>query len=374
MSACALIMGYPYATSKPKAADSAAICELTRACVCRHANPKQQKEKIMPDIKHSQTTQLPALSPFVKPYMVPRGVAWQQAYPTILVEADGAVTIMRSPDMEPEKDPYDIEIVESAKAPQEGDFDLVLWDEVNRSEVAREPIFVEPEDFFKKPVPDTLEACLAELADLDRERAELAWRLAHWPEPQASRRLALRDARIAELLRAAAERGDTTAQARLSLAAFTDRRDDEALRWAKAAKAESILARNILTVMGLEGRLPEEAEESALALCPRMPWVLAQPTLQAALHFQSAKGLLGLARSHQKRGGDAHVEWIHRYRKEAFEEMRRAAACGYALAQYHLGKMLREGLGTPCDEAEAKRWFAAAAENGCPLAAAELDR
>lgn len=326
----------------------------------------------MPEIKQTKTTQPLALPPFVKPYLVPRGVAWKQAYPTILVEADGAVTIMRSPDMGPEKDPYEIDIVESSEAPQTGDFDLVFWDEVNRCEVVREPIFVEPEDFFKKPEPDTLEACLAELADLDRERAELAWRLAHWPEPQASRRLALRNARIAELLRAAAERGDTPAQARLSLEAFTDHRDDEALRWAKAAKAESILARNILTVMGLEGPLP--AEESAPALCPRMPWVLAQPTLQAALHFQSAKGLLGLARSHLKRGEDAQAEWIQRYRKEAFEEMRRAAMCGYVFAQYHLGKMLREGIGTPCDEAEARRWFAAAAENGCTLATAELGR
>ncbi|MBL28449.1 MAG: hypothetical protein CMM50_12965 [Rhodospirillaceae bacterium] len=52
----------------------------------------------------------------------------------------------------------------------------------------------------------------------------------------------------------------------------------------------------------------------------------------------------------------------------------RAAAAGYAPAQYFLGQMLEEGRGIPADYPQAAAWYLRAAERGEPAAQAALGR
>ena len=57
---------------------------------------------------------------------------------------------------------------------------------------------------------------------------------------------------------------------------------------------------------------------------------------------------------------------------EALRWYRAAAEQGYAAAQYNLGYMYRSGKGVTRDLAAAERWYTLAAEQGYGDAAAEL--
>ena len=52
----------------------------------------------------------------------------------------------------------------------------------------------------------------------------------------------------------------------------------------------------------------------------------------------------------------------------AFDQYRRAAESGIAMAQLRLGRMYQQGTGTAQDDAQAVRWYRAAADQGYPPA------
>ncbi len=124
-------------------------------------------------------------------------------------------------------------------------------------EVAREAIFVEEMEAFAGPLPDGAEWCWAEIRALDRDLEATMEATAHWPRVPRESRLAARRARLSALLARAAALGDLPAQERLGREAFEAGRDGEALRWLAGLTGRSALAKNVLAVMGLEGRLPE---------------------------------------------------------------------------------------------------------------------
>lgn len=233
-------------------------------------------------------------------------------------------------------------------------------------EAARETLFAEPADAFAGSLPESAEQCWTEVRALDRELAATKEATVHWPRAPRGRRLALREARIRALLTQAANLGDLLAQERLGREAFEAGDDAEALRWLADLTQQSALARSVLAVMGLEGRLPEGMAVPEVSA--GSPWPLAQPMLRAFIRCREGLNMADLAP--RARSFDLAVRW----RQRAVGLLREAAEAGYAYAQFRLARLLGGGLGEDLVAAdEARRWLRAAALGGCREAAKALE-
>ena len=293
------------------------------------------------------------------------GASLETARPLHVLHPDGTMSTLRltaAAEAALEQiDPYERDYTPLADtAAEEAVVELVRV--TDGREVVREPLFVEPADAFAGALPETAERCWAEVRALDRELASTMEATAHWPRLPRGRRLALREARIRALLTQAANLGDLPAQERLGREAFEAGDDAEALRWLAGLTGQSALARSVLAVMGLEGRLPEGVPTPEVS--PGSPWPLAQPTLRAFLRCR--EGVAEAAFAPRARSFDLAMGRLRR----AVGLLREAAEAGYAYAQFRLARLLGGGRGEDRVAAdEARRWLRAAALGGCRAAA-----
>ena len=293
------------------------------------------------------------------------GASLETARPLYVPHPDGTMSTLRltaAAEAALEQiDPYERDYTPLADtAAEEAVVELVRV--TDGREVVREPLFVEPADAFAGALPETAERCWAEVRALDRELASTMEATAHWPRLPRGRRLALREARIRALLTQAANLGDLPAQERLGREAFEAGDDAEALRWLAGLTGQSALARSVLAVMGLEGRLPEGVPTPEVS--PGSPWPLAQPTLRAFLRCR--EGVAEAAFAPRARSFDLAMGRLRR----AVGLLREAAEAGYAYAQFRLARLLGGGRGEDRVAAdEARRWLRAAALGGCRAAA-----
>ena len=293
------------------------------------------------------------------------GTSLETARPLYVLHPDDTMSTLRLTAAEETAleriDPYERDYTPMADtAAEEAVVELVRVEDGR--EVARETLFVEPADAFAGALPETAEWCWAQVRALDRELASTMEATAHWPRLPRGRRLALREARIRALLTQAANLGDLPAQERLGREAFEAGNDAEALRWLAGLTGQSALARSVLAVMGLEGRLPKDM------LVPEVsagsPWPLVQPTLRAFLRCRD--GVAEAAAAQRARTVDLAIVRMRR----AVGLLREAAEAGYAYAQFRLARLLGGGRGEDCVAAdEARRWLRAAALGGCRAAA-----
>ena len=164
--------------------------------------------------------------------------------------------------------------------------------------------------------------------------------------------LAQTDAEVVESWKAAAMRGDASAQCNLGTVYFHDEEDyKEALKWfTKAAEQQHALAQYYLAVMYATGRGVPQDYTQAVKWCTK-----------AAEHGDpDAQHKLGLMYS---RGKGVVQDY-----KEAVDWFTKAAEQGHAPAQLNLGLMYYHGKGVVQDYKEAVDWFKKAAEQGDPEA------
>ncbi len=234
--------------------------------------------------------------------------------------------------------------------------------------VAREAVNIpaEAQAFARVPHPGTATGCWEAVRAVEAERNRLALEMvaAEWPRCLRERRLVLRDARIRVLLDGAAAAGDVSARVRLGREAYERHDDAEAVRRLAGLEDRDAMARAVLAVMGLEGRLPKGV------LAPEVragdPWPLAVPSRQA----------FGLCLAAVKRAGaspqGAEDAWKAHVDCGVVERLQGAARAGYPFAQWWLARLYKEGVGVARSPERAGTWLAAAAAAGRPEALGEL--
>lgn len=234
--------------------------------------------------------------------------------------------------------------------------------------VAREAVNIpaEAQAFARAPHPGTATGCWEAVRAVEAERNRLALEMvaAEWPRCLRERRLALRDARIRVLLDGAAAAGDVSARVRLGREAYERHDDAEAARRLAGLEDRDAMARAVLAVMGLEGRLPEGV------LAPEVragdPWPLAVPSRQAFALCLAAVKRAGASPQGAEDAWKAHVDC------GVVERLQGAARAGYPFAQWWLARLYKEGVGVARSPERAGTWLAAAAAAGRPEALGEL--
>ena len=234
--------------------------------------------------------------------------------------------------------------------------------------VAREAVNIpaEAQAFAQAPHPGTVTGCWEEVRAVEAERNRLALELvaAEWPRCLRERRLALRDARIRVLLDGVAAAGDVSARVRLGREAYEQYDDAEAARRLAGLEDRDAMARAVLAVMGLEGRLPKGV------LVPEVragdPWPLAVPSRQAFALCLAAVKRAGASPQGAEEARKAHVDC------GVVERLQGAARAGYPFAQWWLARLYREGVGVARSPEQAMTWLAAAVAAGRPEALGEL--
>jgi len=160
--------------------------------------------------------------------------------------------------------------------------------------------------------------------------------------------LARTDREVVESWKAAAMRGDASAQYNLGTVYFHDEEDyKEALKWfTRAAEQQYAEAQFYLGVMYATGLgVPQDYQEAA-------KW-LRKGAAQGHAYAQ-----LKLGDMHRLGKGVSHDD------EEAAKWYRKAAEQGQIEAQIHLARMYLNGEGIPQDDKEATRWLFKAAEQG----------